>query len=469
MKKYVSLILVCLLLAAICLPAAVNADKDIAKSISLPAALLKGHTYDLQITDASLTVNGAGCDTTFVADGNQVELVYADKDGNTIATYTLPVVDTNNSADHCAYFYDPAGTVSMTENENDITLSFNTDSSVSFLSKLNPEDLAMYLLCVEGQANFEKAEIVLTDANDATVSLTFVLDLASKAVSQGKNTAQLKNLFDIVQLRYKDTTKKLMLGNDTDLLVCTKDDNGDEFKGFSGGVYLSIRFHNVTGKSVLRLNRLGNHPLGHKNSTTPDMTAPTITFTSGIVSTMYMGDQFVMPEYEVFDVLSPISESSVSVEAPDGTVYTENFTISQYGKYKLTSIAKDSYGNQSKNVKMLFVNDDIVPELTVSNMENTTYKVGDAVKIPGYTVSDNLDKCYVDVLLFLPNAEIRLLTHDASGEIVYCLTDSSLYNTGFIVDNTSFRAEQVGTYTIRYVAYDDQYNRVVYELTFQVQ
>lgn len=469
MKKKFSLLLACLLMFSFCLPSMVRAEKDVENTISLPAALIKGHTYDLQIADGKLNVNGESCESTFVAEGTQAVIAYTDAEGNAIASYTLPVIDSKDSADHCAYFYDPSGAVAKVENENDITLSFSKDCTVSFLSKLNPEDLAMYFAVVEEKGNFDEVRFTLTDAEDASRSLTFTVNMAAQTVYLGNDKAQLEDLYDVVQLRYKNASKRLMLGNDKTLFSCQKDDGNDDFTGFSAGVYLTVQVEGVKGASALRLTRLGNHPLGHKDSSSPDMTEPTLKFISPVPSTMYMNDVFEFPSYEVYDVYSPVVESSVTVEAPDGTVYTEAFTVSQYGKYKLTSTAKDGCGNQSKSVKMIFVNDDIAPEMTVSAMEKTSYKVGDKVKIPAYTVSDNLGAYNVDVILFLPNAEIRLLTHDATGEITYCLTDSALYNAGFIADNSSFKAEQTGKYTIRYVAYDDQYNRVVQELTFHVQ
>jgi len=469
MKKSFSLLLACLLIFGLCLPSVVRAEKDVEKTISLPAALMKGHTYDLQIADGKLSVNGESCEGTFVAEGAQAVLAYTDGKGNAIASYTLPVIDTKESADHCAYFYDPSGAVAKAENENDITLSFSKDCTVFFLTKLNPEDLAMYFAVVEEKGNFDEVHFTLTDAENATRSLTFTVNMAAKTVYMGNEKAQLEDLFDIVQLRYKDASRKLMLGNDKELLSCQKDASGEDFSGFPGGVYLTVQVKGVKGASALRMTRLGNHPLGHKGSDSPDMVEPTVAITSSISGTMHMDDVFQFPSYEVYDVYSPVAESSITVEAPDGTVYTEDFTASQYGQYKLTIKASDSFGNQCKSIKMLFVNDDIVPELTVSQMEKTSYKVGDKVKIPTYTASDNLGVCNVDVILFLPNAEIRLLTHDASGEVTYCLTDSSLYSASFIADNSSFKAEQTGKYIIRYVAYDDQYNRVVQELAFSVQ
>ena len=469
MKKKVFRLLICLLALSLCLPALAGAQKDVAKSISVPAALILGHSYDLQIPDGSLLVNGARCDGTFVAEGSQMTLAYTDDTGNEIAAYTLAVTDTKDSADHCAYFYGLSGAVTKTENENSIALSFREDSAVAFLTKQNSQDLAMYFSIAEDAMGFETLKFTLTSAQDAQVKLTFTVDIAEKTVSLGNQKAELEDLNDIVQLRYKDSGQKLMLGNDTLLFVCEKDDNGQSFSGFGSGVYFSAEFGGVTGSSTVHMTRMGNHPLGHKNSTSPDMTEPTLAFSNAIPSAMLMGEQFQFPGYEAFDVMSPITESSVTVEAPDGTVYTDGFTVSQYGKYKLTCIAKDACGNQAKNVRMIYVNDDVAPELSVSALEKDTYKVGDAVKLPAYTVSDNLGIYNVDVILLLPNGEIRLLTNDAQGEITYCLTDTSLYNTSFISDNSSFKAEQTGKYTLRYVAYDDQYNRVVQELSFQVQ
>lgn len=468
MKKLITCFLVCLLASSLCLTVFVSAEKNIADTISLPAALVQGHSYDLQVADTVLTVNGQVCDGSFTAEGAETVLSYADAKGNAIADFTLPVVDTKGASDHCAYFYADSG-VTKAENENDVALSFSKDGQAAFISKLNAEDLAMYLSFPEGKTNYEKLHLTLTDATNATVKLTFTVDMAEKTVTQGKQVAELEKLGDSLQLRFKGAARKLMLGNDKTLFACNTDDSGEDLAGFPGGVYLTLAVEGVSGASTVGFNRVGNQPLGHKDSDAADAVEPTVQLTSVLPSTLKMGDTFRLPSYRVYDVLSTVTESKIVVEAPDGTQYTEDFTVSQYGKYKLTVIAKDSSGNQMKANKTVFVNDDIAPELTVSSMENTTYKVGEAVKIPGYSVTDNLDTYSVDVILFMPNGEIRMLTHDEKGEMTYCLTDTSMYPASFISDNNSFKAEQAGTHTIRYVAYDDQYNRVVQNVTFTVE
>lgn len=476
MKKRICLILACLIILS--LSATVIADNakttaELAASISLPAALIKGDTYELPVpeTDAgamSVTVNGEGYNGSFVADGAQVTVAYATADGTAVGEYTLPVVDTNGYLDQNKYFYDAAGSIAAVKNENDVELSFSKDGQTSFIKELSSQDVPVYLSFVEGKSNFKTVAVKLTDAADARVSVTFQVNPAEKTVSFGSTSVQLEQLEEVLKLRYKNSSAKLFL-DEQELLTFDKDDNGEPFIGFAGGVYLSVGFEEVSGSSTVCVTRVSNQALGHKNNTKADMTEPSLAITSPLMTTQYMGEEFNIPAYEIYDVLSPVAESSVTVEAPDGKTYTEPFTISQYGKYKLTFRAVDGFGNTMKTVKMIFVNDDIAPELTVAAMEKTTYKKGDAVTVPGYTVSDNLDAAMVDVILLLPNYEIRVLTHDAAGEITYCLSDATMYSGSFIRDNSSFIAEQTGTYIIRYVAYDDQYNRTVQELTFNVE
>lgn len=470
MKKRLSLALACLVVLALIF--SVSAGKEaatLAEAVSLPAALIDGHTYTLPGTvdgeQVKITVNGQPYIAPFKAEGESVVLAYTTADGDTIGSYTLPVIDTKGASDHCAYFY---GDMSIQENQNDISLSSAKDAQTAFIQKLNSENFGINMLFGEGTVNYKTLTVKLTDANDGSNSVTIRIDPNALTVQANGESIKLKELGNPMQLRYKNLNKAVYNG-DTQLFNCEKNDKGEAFTGFSGGVYLTLGFEGVTGSSTLAVNRIGNQSLGHKNSNDADLTEPVIVLTSGLNTTQYMGDTFNIPSFEAYDVYSDVTERSVTVEMPDGTTASESFTISQYGRYKIVYTAKDACGNSVKTNKMVFVNDDIVPELKVNALEKTEYSLGDAVAYPGYTASDNLENCYVDVIAILPNCEVRLLTHDANGEITYALTDAGLYNATFRVDNSSFRAEQTGTYTLRYVAYDDQFNKTVHELTFTVK
>lgn len=462
MKKKISIVLVFLLIMSLCLMAA-SADQNASDRISLPAALVKGHSYDLQFADLNLTVNGQNVADSFVADGTEATLVYTDASGAVAGTYTLPVIDTNNSLDHCAYFFDPSGKVTVAENKDDIALSFSQDSEISFIKLLSADEFAIQLS--QQQTSFEAVTLKLTDEKDKTVSVTFEIQVADNVVIVNGEQASLgENL----RLKYRDISRTVTDYNDQELLACTTDDNGQPFQGFSGGVYLTIGFKNVTGSSTLCINRLNNQAMGHKDSADADFSEPQISITSALNSRQKMGETFVIPGIAAYDVFSDITEKSITVEAPDGTVYTEPFTITQYGRYKLLLTAKDSCGNKCKVNRVVFVNDDVAPTLTVNALAKTSYTLGETVTVPTYTATDNMNSRRVDVILILPNAEVRLLTSDQDGEITYALANATLYNSSFRVDNTSFRTEQKGTYTLRYVVNDEQYNRAVQELTFTV-
>ena len=165
MKKKIILSLVCLLIASLCLSVFVGAQKNPADSISLPAALISGHTYDLQQPDLQLTVNGESCNEPIailgeVGAATQMELRYADSEGNEVAAYTLPVVDTNGSLNRCAYFYDQTGKVTVKENKDDISLSFSQDAEISFINLLSADEFAIQF--TEQTTNYEAITLKLT-------------------------------------------------------------------------------------------------------------------------------------------------------------------------------------------------------------------------------------------------------------------------------------------------------------------
>jgi hypothetical protein len=118
---------------------------------------------------------------------------------------------------------------------------------------------------------------------------------------------------------------------------------------------------------------------------------------------------------------------------------------------------------------MLSVYDETAPKLTITDSLKDEYKVGDKVAIPVYSAKDNGENCYIQVELILPNNELRLLHYNENGTLTSLLNaDSTLYNSSFKVDDNTFVVETAGTYTLRFLAYDEYYNTVSYEMSFNV-
>ena len=96
------------------------------------------------------------------------------------------------------------------------------------------------------------------------------------------------------------------------------------------------------------------------------------------------------------------------------------------------------------------------------------------MKIPKYTVNDDSGIYYVDVIVILPTNEMRILLHhthneenDPADNIEHMLDpDKGVYNSSFIVNKTTFRAEIAGSYRLRFVAYDNAFNSTIVEYAF---
>ena len=70
----------------------------------------------------------------------------------------------------------------------------------------------------------------------------------------------------------------------------------------------------------------------------------------------------------------------------------------------------------------------------------------------------------------MPDNQQRLLLLDKNGNVTSYLDENSMiYNSSFKVNSTTFKAEQFGNYTLRYVAYDPDFNKTVQELHFVVK
>ena len=153
----------------------------------------------------------------------------------------------------------------------------------------------------------------------------------------------------------------------------------------------------------------------------------------------------------------------------DATV-AHTFKLDKFGKYRIEYKYSDSKGNSESYKLSINVYDVVPPQLTVEHSLAEVYGLNAAITIPKYSVSDNLNKYTVDVYLLMPDNQQRLLITDVNGVVTsYLSKDNMYYNSSFKVDDRTFRAEQYGNYTLRFVAYDGDFNKVVEELHFSVK
>ena len=249
-------------------------------------------------------------------------------------------------------------------------------------------------------------------------------------------------------------------------------DDDTAFGGFENGVYLKVGIRGVTAISRFGIVNLNSQAFGTWGS---DRVAPAISVVGELVynDEQEFGAMFVCPgleNFKAYDVFDEISRMWIEIQKPNGDKTTEEtFLIDQYGTYTVTYHAEDTAGNISRYPLYIYVQDYVAPTLEISELKDSRYSIGDVVEVPKYTVQDNLGSFCADVILILPDNTMRLLTHDVNGEIVYYLNNASIYPSSFRVDESSFRTEMQGEYTLRYVAYDDAFNTTTVELKFNVE
>jgi len=453
-----------------------------------PLVLISGFTYtvpdlipvetyngEIRYLDRTVTANGeATTNEKFVAQGSLETLVYTSVGSSSInanKTITIPVVETNNTIDQDKYFF---GNANATLNKDDVTLSANSDASSLFANPLNSKDFEIFFTLGD-MSQVSEFDLVMTDSKDYTKTVTFKIrkykdDLGitipfdiEKSFNTNSSGAQSIHV-DGVSYEVYDASQ-------TSIGKIKKFDNGEVFTGFSGSFYLSFSFVGVVGEAEVAISKIDNQVLGHKNTHAKEKGKPIVVFDTEFVTEQHVGEYLVYPTFTTYDVLSDIGATTIKIDSyiSGDSKCTDTFLIEHTGEFLYSYTARDILGNVIRGSTFINVFDVEAPTLTVNGSVPASVGVNSIVTVPTYTASDDSGYVVVDVVLALPNNESRLLTHDDNGTVTYTLTDTYIYGNNFIVDQTHFRAFMRGKYTLRFIAYDKEYNRTVKEMSFIAQ
>ena len=464
--------------------------------VVLPRVLIKGHSYTLpsyqgfetisgspHYLDSSIYVNDEPLtDGKFVAsDICNVSYKVTGQTGSKQHNVTIPVIDSNDATDQAAYFY---GNFEAVENEFDVSLSTSTDASAVFASVLAYDRPCVSFVRDPSLNNYQQLSFKFSQADNPSLSLTFKVRFAEDLayISFGNSTKEYPLGYetregrDVYSLYFDNSGSFLTDINYKNIAKIYYDDLGNPFTGFTSGLYLDISLSGVTGASKVSILTISNQDLGHRGFYL-DTSSPIMMFNGKFINEQNYGEVAYVPTVTLFDVLSEAT-ASLTVKAPDGSFKLKNvdpteqqaFTLDAFGSYILTFSATDTAGNFVSYPRKITVFDTVAPTLDVNSKLKDSYKINSEITIPSYKVSDNLGQYTVDVFLLLPNDEERLLLRDINGQVTsYLIADNPLYNSSFKVNSNTFRAEQYGTYRLRYVAYDDAFNKTVKDITFIVK
>ncbi len=478
---------------------AISAPKFVEPPV-LNARLIKGFVYDLPEVFAVETVggeivelvcktyvNGELVNGSFEADGETMEIKYVAEGvtGTEEWSTTLTVVDTDYGTYKDRYFYSE-NDVTFTMEKSYLNLSFEEDSAVNFINALYSRGFSMAMSYTSTDIFFSSMAITLTDAEDLSLSVTVRLyyDKAEDAwfiqLQGGKKSSYVTSK-GILPFELSGNGGKILDASGETVANVVSYDNGEPFAGFSDLIYVRIAFEDVAERTNIKITQISNQSLGH-NKNNPDPSRwdeedvePIIILDEPFELRQRLGTKANIPTAKAFDVLGQIREFTVTVKLNGQVLASGDATkpldlmLDKDGYYMVTYYAKDSNDNGYEIPYVLFVRDETAPTLSVGSL-GSEYKQGDKIKIPTYSATDNGGNCKVQVMLILPNNEMRLLHYVENGNKTSLLSkDNDLYNSNFKADEDTFVALQKGKYVLRIMATDEYYNYTVKEIEFIVK
>ena len=462
-------------------------------------ALLKDFTYEfpkalaVETVDGKLVnlpcktyVNGALVEGTFTAEGEEMTIRYVAEGATGLVEWedTIPVVDTEKGKYKSKYFY-TADDLQVIDQKTYLEFVFSNDAKATFINALSTQNLSASFLYEADKANFTEMILTLTDALDERLSVTFHLqyDQANDQWFISLNNETLQSAYEVnkgsLSFTYSAKNYAVIDTSGEEIVVITTYENGDEFQGFSDWVYFDVAFAGVNGEASINLNQLCNQAMGYNKSDIQkamDEIRPIIVLDEAFLLRQKLGSKANIPTAKAFDVLGQIAEFTVTIEMNGKLLVSGNanngvdLVLDKAGYYNVTYFAKDTNGNTMVLPYMIFVSDETAPTLTVENSLKSSYQVGEGVTIPTYSATDNGENCYVQVMVILPDNEMRLLHYIENGNVTSLLNkEHNIYDSNFKADDNTFITEKKGLYILRVVAYDEYYNYTVREIEFWVK
>ena len=432
------------------------------KKINASVKVLADGTTELPVKDGY-----------FVADGAEITLRYTATDGaGKVGTkdYTVSVTDVNFTekyVDTTKYFQAEGGEAIIGENEEDLYLKATEQNAYfTFIRELYGDAFSLVFNMESDKTEYGKLYVRIWDKlnEDKEIVVSIINEDGVAFVSVNGAKA--------VKTNYKfggDVSKgRVELREGNMMFICneyipvTTYANGEAFDGFENYVYFTVGLEDCVGNAQLHIEEI----CGQTMSIGATDLAPTLIFPdTRCVGEKDYGTTLVIEPVKALDVFDPYAIVTFSVFLPSGTPATAldgtllqnvpmdktyQIQINAYGTYRFKYIAKATRGRDgdlSENVRCL---DKVAPEISVSTKE-ITGKVGEALTIPEFSVSDNNS----DGLAMAENTYIQIITPDGI----------------FITYNAAkgYIPEKAGVYTISYYVFDEEFNATVVDVVCRVE
>ncbi|MBQ3572159.1 MAG: hypothetical protein IJA15_04975 [Clostridia bacterium] len=329
---------------------------------------------------------------------------------------------------YIANYFDLSGVTLALGSSNGTVTATQSNGSWIFANSLLAEGLEIVLDADATNSKFDAIKAVFTDSENSAQAVEVILKNTGKTtdvqigesvfVDEGSGFASTAKSNRFKVMYYQG----VLTVNGSGLTVKSYA-NGQAFNGFdSGKVYVTVEFVNAEVGASYQIAEVNGQKV---TTTTLDRVAPKITILGVTGGSYNINESAVLPAALAGDTLDPnvtftlrvLTPSLEVVTATDGTVLdnvdpTREYEIkfTEYGAYKVSYQAKDSFSGRTTNlVYNIAVDDTQGPVITFASPIKRTAKVGDTLIIPDYTLSDNVDEASAIISMnscLVPGGEI---------------------------------------------------------------
>ena len=444
-------------------------------NVAVPKYFIVGATYDMPNSYGYDFTSGKGVKADmdlFVTENGSTEKqiekgqYIPEKAGNVTLTYRLTVdgktcersyaatvvdIGYTGNLELAKMFVATNGNATAESSNTSITYNIGKDTKLDFVNYVQTKEFTFSFQVGEKNA-YNRINIYLTDiisGKQVKLSYRKTADGTMFNVNDGSDV-KVTSTFDDLNRNFalEFYNDRHLVSPDADINVEVKQFlDGSKFEGFTDSVALfAVEIEDVSGASQLIINNVNGHTM---NSSRMDRFAPQI-----LVETKAgdrgKGEKVELKGAFAYDVIDPISKMTLDVTDPDGKYVTDEngvvldgtqdptqdivFNLNKYGDFTIRYVIADGRGTTDTYVYAITAKDVARPSIEIKNHKETAKK-GATVKVAEVEVEDNISKeCTVEVYVF-----------DSDGVNVQ-------------VTDGAFEATKTGTYTVRYITFDENGN-----------
>jgi len=288
---------------------------------------------------------------------------------------------------------------------NHAVLTANKTGNIKweFANAIAFDGISLGLSTQEGLSTFREMKVTFTDKVYSDQSVTVDMYVSGKIVIAKIGDSLLKSdrAFNVDGSIDIKTSKGVLTFNKISANI-EKFDNGKEFTGFSSDfVYVSTEIVNATAGAGYIIRNVDNQTICELAF---DSMEPRITILDNYGGFKQIGEKSVTARIIASDVLDPNAKATITATDPDHKVITDIngqpinelnprlsyvIPLNEYGQYAIKYVAKDTAENEASFSYSIGVLDDVAPTIKITSDYTKSCKVGDAIIVPTFEVSDN--------------------------------------------------------------------------------